>query len=68
VGKAFTKIKKTNLYDLFFLHAMARGRVVKTPAQADVQFLSYGPQPVQFDLAKIASEYMGNAVKEPVEA
>jgi hypothetical protein len=57
VGKAFTKIKKPTLYDLFTLHAQGRGRLVKTPEKADTVFSVENG--IQFDLAKISSEFLG---------
>src|ERR1700682_3459896 len=54
VGKAFTKIKKPTLYDLFLLHGQGRGRLVKTPDKADTVFsVKTGSQ---FDFAKIGSD------------
>jgi hypothetical protein len=56
VGRAFTKINKPNLYDLFYLHAHARGTVVKSREDAEIIFDSKDA----FELDKIASEYMVN--------
>jgi hypothetical protein len=58
VGKAFTKIKKPNLFDLFALHGQGRGRLVSSSEKADTVFSV--KDGTQFDLAKIASEYLGN--------
>lgn len=58
VGKAFTQITKPNLFDLFSLHAVARGRITQKESIADTVFST--KQGIQFDLAKIASEYLTN--------
>lgn len=60
IGKAFTKIHKTNLFDLLFMHAEARGKLVKLPKNADTVF---GVE-FAFELEKIASEFMKNAEKK----
>ncbi len=55
-GKAFTKIAKPNLYDLFTLHAEARGRLTGLEDKADTVFSV--KKGTQFELAEIASEYL----------
>jgi stress response protein SCP2 len=57
LGKAFTNIKKPNLYDLFALHAEARGKIVTDKTKADTVFSVNNA----FELEKIASEFMANA-------
>ena len=49
---------KVNLYDLFYLHAQARGEIVDAPEDADVVFGVHEGDVTAFDLEKIASEYM----------
>jgi hypothetical protein len=48
--------KKPNLYDLFVLHAKARGEIVAQPEQADTVFSVENETP--FQLEEIASQYM----------
>jgi hypothetical protein len=59
MGKAFTSIRKPNLYDLLRLHAEGRGTLVDDPECADVVFSVENGTP--FDLATIASEYMADS-------
>ncbi|WP_028551086.1 TerD family protein [Paenibacillus sp. UNC451MF] len=57
MGKAMTTLTKPNLYDLFMLHAKARGRLVKNAAEADTIFsVDRGITP--FDTSKIMSEFI----------
>jgi hypothetical protein len=57
MGKAMTSLQKANLYELFMLHAQARGELVETPAEADTVYsLQKGITP--FDTATIMAEYM----------
>lgn len=57
--KAITQMIKPNLYDLFLMHAKARGNVVKNKEEADTVFsLHEGITP--YDFEKIASEFMAN--------
>jgi stress response protein SCP2 len=62
IGQAFTKIAKPTLYDLFTLHAEARGKLVTDPKKADVVFSVAAGTP--FELETIASEYMKNPEKK----
>jgi stress response protein SCP2 len=64
LGKAFTNIKKPNLYDLLNLHVEARGTLVDEAEEADVVFSVEAGTP--FELDRIASEFMADAVKAPV--
>lgn len=57
LGKAFANIKKPNLFDLFSLHAKARGKIVTDQGNADVVFSVKDA----FELEKISSEFMANA-------
>jgi hypothetical protein len=57
LGKSLTEVIKPDLYNLFRLHAEARGRLVKVEAEADTVFSpERGVTP--FDLEKIASEFL----------
>jgi len=57
LGKAFTQIAKPNLYDLFRLHAMARGEMVTEAENAETVFApDRGVTPFQLEV--IASQYM----------
>lgn len=57
MGKALTSLKKANLYELFTLHAQARGQLVESPEEADTVYsLKQGITP--FDTATIMAEYM----------
>ncbi len=62
MGKAITGLIKPTLYDLFSMHAEARGTKVDSPSKADTVFSLYeGITP--FDTARIMSEFMSD-VKE----
>ena len=63
LGKAFTGLKKPNLYDLLQLHVIARGEEVATKEEADVVFSVEAGTP--FELDRIASEFMADAVDTP---
>ncbi len=54
--KAIANLQKTTLYDLFSLHAKARGRVVKDAKKADVIFSVNQGTPFETD--KIVSEFL----------
>ncbi|MFC7677358.1 cytoplasmic protein [Paenibacillus sp. GCM10028914] len=57
MGKAMTTLRKPDLYDLFMLHAKARGEHVDTADQADVIFsVENGVTP--YDIELIMGEYM----------
>ncbi|WP_025716469.1 hypothetical protein [Paenibacillus sp. 1-18] len=57
MGKAMTDLRKPDLYDLFNLHAKARGELVDTANQADAIFsLERGITP--FDIELIMAEYV----------
>lgn len=57
MGKAMTNLKKLNLYELFELHANARGEVVEDIEEADTIFSpKEGITP--FDIEVIMSEYL----------
>ncbi len=62
LGKAFTSLKKPTLFDLFNLHVEARGTLVKNEEEADVVFSVKAGTP--FELDRIASEFMADAVKK----
>jgi hypothetical protein len=54
--QALVNIKKPNLYELFLLHAQARGEMVQISDEADTVFSVEHGTP--FRLEEIASEYM----------
>ncbi|MFN8671854.1 MAG: TerD family protein [Candidatus Sericytochromatia bacterium] len=57
MGKSLTSIIKPNLYDLFYLHALARGTITKEKNQSDTIFdLNTGITP--FDIEKIMAEFL----------
>ncbi|WNC15634.1 TerD family protein [Brevibacillus brevis] len=57
MGKAMTSLRKPDLYDLFSLHARARGTAADTPEQADAIFsVEKGVTP--FDIEQIMAEYL----------
>lgn len=65
--KAITNLIKPNLYDLFMLHAEARGQVVSSKEEADTVFsLHEGVTPYMFD--RIASEFMADSAPASLEA
>ncbi|MBT2291378.1 TerD family protein [Paenibacillus albidus] len=57
MGKAMTDLRKPDLYDLFNLHAKARGELVDTADQADAVYsVEKGVTP--YDIELIMAEYM----------
>ncbi|MGO4732678.1 TerD family protein [Paenibacillus sp. 2KB_22] len=57
MGKAMTTLRKPDLYDLFMLHAKARGVLVDTKDQADTIYaVDEGVTP--YDIEKIMAEYL----------
>ncbi|MFD1176404.1 TerD family protein [Paenibacillus puldeungensis] len=57
MGKAMIELRKPDLYDLFMLHAMARGKLVGAPEQADTIFsLEKGVTP--YDIEQIMAEFL----------
>ena len=57
MGKAMTTLRKADLYDLFMLHAKARGEWVDTADQAETIFsVENGVTP--FDIEQIMAEYV----------
>ncbi len=57
MGKSLTTMIRPNLFDLFSLHATARGELVQDPAQADTIFsLEEGIRPT--DISRIRAEYL----------
>ncbi|MGF9699369.1 TerD family protein [Paenibacillus sp. MABNR03] len=57
MGKAMTGLRKPDLYDLFMLHAKARGELVDTRDQADTVY-SVGQGVTPFDMEQIMAEYL----------
>lgn len=57
MGKAITTLRKPDLYDLFMLHAKARGELVDTKDQADTIYaVDEGVTP--YDIEQIMAEYL----------
>ena len=57
MGKAMTGLRKPDLYDLFKLHATARGELVDTLDQADTVYsVKQGVTP--YDIEQIMAEYL----------
>ncbi|MNC45127.1 hypothetical protein D3C75_940740 [compost metagenome] len=57
MGKAMTDLRKPDLYDLFNLHAKARGELADAANQADTIFsVEQGITP--FDIELIMTEYV----------
>jgi hypothetical protein len=57
--RSMTEMSRPNLYDLFRLHAQARGTLVDAPEGADTVFSREAGTP--FQLETIASDFMANA-------
>ncbi len=55
-AQAMVDLKKPSLYDLFLLHAHARGELAATPDGAETVFSVEAGTP--FRLEEIASQYM----------
>lgn len=57
IGKAITSMVKPNLYDLFYLHTMARGELCHDPQEADTLFsIEEGIKPSDIDT--IIADYL----------
>jgi hypothetical protein len=57
MGKAMTTLRKPDLYNLFMLHAKARGELVDTKEQADTIYaVDEGVTP--YDIEQIMAEYL----------
>ena len=57
MGKAMTSLRKPDLYDLFMLHAKARGELVDTKDEADTIYaVDEGVTP--YDMEQIMAEYL----------
>lgn len=57
MGRAMTTLRKPDLYDLFMLHAKARGELVDTKDQADTIYaVDEGVTP--YDIEQIMAEYL----------
>lgn len=57
ITKAIAELNRPNLYDLFFLHVKGRGKLVKSPKNADLVIGENGTI-TPYDLDKIMSEFM----------
>ena len=60
MGKAITGLIKPTLYDLFGMHAEARGSRIDMPAEADTVFGLHDGTITPFDADRIMSEFMTN--------
>ncbi len=59
MGKAMTTTAKPNLYDLFRLHALARGQLVEREEEAQTVFaLQRGITP--FDMEEIMASFLAS--------
>jgi hypothetical protein len=58
MGRAMTTMTKPDLYELFSLHAQARGTLVNEAAQADTIFAPQVGTVTPFDQAVIKAEYL----------
>lgn len=57
MGRAMTSLVKPTLYDLFLLHAVARGEVVDDSAEADIVF-SFDGTVTPYDIERIMAEFL----------
>ena len=64
MGKAITGLIKPTLYDLFDMHAEARGSRVDSPAEADNVFGLHDGTITPFDAGRIMSEFMTNGTDQ----
>ena len=64
MGKAITGLIKPTLYDLFDMHAEARGSRVASPAGADTVFGLHDGTITPFDADRITSEFMTNGTDQ----
>lgn len=64
MGKAITGLTKPTLYDLFDMHAEARGSSVDSPAEADTVFGLRDGTITPFDANRIMSEFMTNGIDQ----
>jgi hypothetical protein len=60
MGKAIANLRKPTLYDLFSMHADARGTLVGASKEADTVFGLFDGTITAFDADKIMSEFMTN--------
>jgi hypothetical protein len=58
IGRAITTLKKPTLYDLFGIHAEARGEIVSSRDEADTVFGLHEGTVSAFDTDVILSEYL----------
>lgn len=58
IGRAIVKIRKPTLYDLFHMHAEARGEIVSRRADADTMFGVGEGTVTAFDTNVVLSEYL----------
>ncbi|MCA9016323.1 MAG: hypothetical protein KDA77_13405, partial [Planctomycetaceae bacterium] len=58
IGRAIVELKKPTLFELFEMHASARGHIVESQAAADTVFDLYEGTVSAFDTDTILSEYL----------
>ena len=58
IGKVMVALNKPSLFDLFLMHAEARGTLVNDEAQADTIFDVFIGTVTAFDTDKILSEFL----------
>jgi len=58
IGRAIVELNKPNLFDLFLMHAEARGIVVETKQEADSVFDVFDGTITAFDADKILSDFL----------
>jgi hypothetical protein len=58
IGRSIVELRKPTLYDLFNMHAEARGTVVNDPKRADTVFDLYDGTINAFDTMAISSEFL----------
>lgn len=59
IGRAIVELNKPTLFDLFEMHAVARGQIVDNPDAADTVFDLYEGTVTAFDTSTILSEFLG---------
>lgn len=58
IGRAITELRKPTLFDLFLMHAEARGEVISSPATPDTVFGLDKGTVTAFDSTVVLSEYL----------
>lgn len=58
IGRAIVDLNKPTIYDLFQMHAEARGNIIDNPDDAETKFGLYDGSVSAFDTSVILSEYL----------